>query len=72
MILFFLFVLIISKESRVILLNAYLSTSARDPLGLEILALPTSVQQYVEPRNAQIVFFQFFMTFFNNQRIYIE
>ena len=55
------------KESMVILailfLNAYLSTTPRDPLGLEILALPISVQQYVEPRNAQIVFFYFYAIF---------
>ena len=68
----FLSVLITSKESRVILailfLKAYLSTTARNPHGLELLAIPISVQPYVEPRNAQIVF----MPFFNNQWIYIE
>ena len=41
-------------------LNAYLSTTARDPLDLEILALPISVHQYVEPRNAQIVIYDIF------------
>ena len=47
-----------------------LSTPSRNPLGLEILALPISVQQYVEPRIAQTVFLNFFYIFQQSMDLY--